>query len=436
MQALRHYLLAVQFFTSIPVTGRLAGRAAVHGRLCRIALGPGAQPADPGRGRRVLHHRHGADDRRLSRGWACRRGRWPGRQCRSRAGTRHHEGLAHWRLRGHGAGAGAAGQAQPAGAAGGPQPAGCRGRAGGGACAVAFLAAAHRAQPAACGRHRPVQKQAAGRPDFGRRAAGGIFVVFYAASACLSSAISYLFYSVCTLQRPCRRLDGPLVRAQAAGFYRRLPGCHAAGQRNRLLPGRGAGLALDVTGAPPKTRLWLVRHAQPLVAPRTCYGALDTPADLAATRAAAEHLAAALPPQSRVIHSTLQRCEQLALELQALRPDLASKPDARLREMDFGSWEWQAWESIARSDIDAWTAAFASYRPGLGENLAAVLARVAAALQDHDPGATQDVAWITHAGVIRSVAWLRAHGNGVLPRSEEWPIAAPGWGEWERIELG
>src|SRR3989344_3499786 len=59
--------------------------------------------------------------RLFSRGWACRRGRWPGRQCRSRAGTRHHEGLAHWRLRGHGAGAGAAGQAQPSGAAGGPK---------------------------------------------------------------------------------------------------------------------------------------------------------------------------------------------------------------------------------------------------------------------------------------------------------------------------
>ena len=176
-----------------------------------------------------------------------------------------------------------------------------------------------------------------------------------------------------------------------------------------------------MTGALPKTRLWLVRHAQPLVAPGTCYGALDIPADPAATRAAAEHLAAAVPPQARVIHSTLQRCEQLALELQALRPDLVSKPDARLREMDFGSWEGQAWDSIARSDIDAWTAAFASYRPGLGENLAAVLARVAAALQDHDPGATQDVVWITHAGVIRSVAWLRAHGNGVLPCSEEWP---------------
>lgn len=104
--------------------------------------------------------------------------------------------------------------------------------------------------------------------------------------------------------------------------------------------------------------------------------------------------------------------------------------------MDFGNWEGQAWEAIARSDIDAWTAAFAHYRPGLGENLAAVLARVAAALQDHGHGATQDVVWITHAGIIRSVAWLKAHGNGVLPCSEEWPVAAPGWGQWERIELG
>lgn len=191
-----------------------------------------------------------------------------------------------------------------------------------------------------------------------------------------------------------------------------------------------------------RARLWLVRHAQPLVAPGICYGALDVPADAAATRAAAERLAAALPDQAHVVHSTLQRCEQLAHSLQALRPDLTPKPDARLREMDFGSWEGQAWDAIARSDIDAWTAAFASYRPGNGENLSAVLARVAVALQDsatkhRAPDETlRDVVWITHAGVIRSVAWLQAHGSGVLPRSEEWPVAAPGWGQWEMVELG
>ena len=190
-------------------------------------------------------------------------------------------------------------------------------------------------------------------------------------------------------------------------------------------------------------RLWLVRHAQPRVAPGTCYGALDVPADPAATRAAAQRLAATLPPRIQVFHSTLQRCEQLAVDLQALRPDLTIQPDARLREMDFGSWEGQAWDAIARSDIDAWTAAFSSYRPGNGENLAAMLERVAAALHSLPPGGapppaeetTGDVAWITHAGVIRCVAWLQTHG-GVLPRSEEWPLAAPGWGGWDIAHRG
>lgn len=187
-------------------------------------------------------------------------------------------------------------------------------------------------------------------------------------------------------------------------------------------------------------RLWLVRHAQPLVAPGTCYGALDVPADPAATQSTAERLAAALPAQARVSYSTLQRCEQLALSLQALRPDLVSKPDARLREMDFGAWEGRPWDAIARTDIDAWTADFASYRPGQGENLAAVLARVSAALQDHrslpvaPTDAAPDVVWITHAGVIRCVAWLRAHGGSdVLPQSEEWPMDAPGWGQWDAV---
>ena len=67
-----------------------------------------------------------------------------------------------------------------------------------------------------------------------------------------------------------------------------------------------------------KNRLWLVRHAAPLVAPDTCYGGLDVPADAQATRAAAERLATALPAGALVVYSTLQRCELLAHELPAL----------------------------------------------------------------------------------------------------------------------
>ena len=186
-------------------------------------------------------------------------------------------------------------------------------------------------------------------------------------------------------------------------------------------------------------RLWLVRHAAPLVAPGTCYGALDVPADVQATRAAAERLATALPPGARVAYSTLQRCELLAHELQALRPDLTFTPDARLREMDFGCWEGKTWDAIGKSAIDTWVAGFATHAPGGGESLAQMLHRVAAALQTarewrNDQG-TMDVVWITHAGVARCVAWLQERGESALPRSEDWPAAAPGWGEWEIREL-
>ena len=193
---------------------------------------------------------------------------------------------------------------------------------------------------------------------------------------------------------------------------------------------------------PPATassRLWLVRHAAPLVAPGTCYGALDVPADAQASRAAAERLSMALPPAARVEHSTLQRCELLAHELQALRPDLAFTPDARLREMDFGRWEGQTWDTIGKSAIDTWVAGFATHAPGGGESLAHMLHRVAAALQTarewrSNQGA-KDVVWITHAGVARCVAWLQERGESALPRAEDWPVAAPGWGEWEIREL-
>lgn len=193
-----------------------------------------------------------------------------------------------------------------------------------------------------------------------------------------------------------------------------------------------------MSAPPAHGRLWLVRHAQPLVATGTCYGALDVVADPAATRTAAQRLADALPPGAQVFHSTLQRCELLALDLQALRTDLASKPDARLREMDFGDWEGRTWDDIGKPAVDTWTAAFATHAPGGGESLSAVLKRVSLALLDTQrlctAQATQDVVWITHAGVARCVAWLQApdrRSEDAMPRPDEWPVAAPAWGEWE-----
>lgn len=187
-------------------------------------------------------------------------------------------------------------------------------------------------------------------------------------------------------------------------------------------------------------RLWLVRHAPVLVQLGTCYGQLDLPADPQATVRCANQLASALPSGLVLRHSTLQRCELLAQAVQALRPDLALKPDTRLRELDFGAWEGRPWAELPRCEIDAWAAQLATYAPGGGERLVNMLARVGAALREARSCAEatgSDVVWITHAGVARCVQWLSGAPaqQGHAPCSAHWPPHAPAPGEWALYPL-
>ena len=180
-------------------------------------------------------------------------------------------------------------------------------------------------------------------------------------------------------------------------------------------------------------KLWLVRHAQPLVDTGICYGQLDMAADADATAECAARLAVQLPAGLGIISSPLQRCEQLAQALHALRPDLAYKTDARLQEMDFGRWEGRAWQDIDRSELAAWTGDFAHYKVGCdGESVTAFMARVGAAF-DALPG--QEAAlWITHAGVIRAVELL-ARSVRHIERADQWPLDAPKYGQWQLLNL-
>ena len=180
---------------------------------------------------------------------------------------------------------------------------------------------------------------------------------------------------------------------------------------------------------------WLIRHAQPLVAPGICYGALDVTADADASQAAAEALALVLPLGLHVIYSPLQRCEQLVEVLRGLRADLTLKVDLRLVEMNFGSWEGQAWDAIPRQELDDWTAAFETWRCGGGDCVRDVMQRVGSvwdetqALQQltHQP-----TVWITHAGVIRA-ATLISQGVRRVTLASQWPQDAPGFGQWRCV---
>ena len=180
-------------------------------------------------------------------------------------------------------------------------------------------------------------------------------------------------------------------------------------------------------------RLWLLRHAQPLIAPGTCYGQLDVPADAVLTQKAARTLQPLLPPETVLRHSPLQRCAQLASAIACT----TRIPDARLQEMHFGHWEGQAWNAIARAELDAWANTLAHYAPGGGENLSTMLMRVRQALHTswhHDSvHGTRDVLWVTHAGVVRCVQWLQRHPHA-LPHSADWNLPAPAFGGWITLD--
>ncbi len=175
--------------------------------------------------------------------------------------------------------------------------------------------------------------------------------------------------------------------------------------------------------------IWLVRHAQPLIAPGVCYGALDVAADADATGQVAHVLAQRLPPGAQIVASTLQRCELLALILCGLRPDLSYKTDARLVEMNFGKFEGKRWDSISQQAYDDWTADFWLHRFGGVESVAEFMARVALAWDEartQAAGGTTRV-WITHAGVIRA-AMLISKGVREIHEAALWPADAPAFG--------
>ena len=175
-------------------------------------------------------------------------------------------------------------------------------------------------------------------------------------------------------------------------------------------------------------KLWLVRHAQPLIATGVCYGATDVAAEPQATQEVAQALARTLPHGVSLVTSPLQRCECLAHCLRRIRPDLSYKTDARLVEMDFGCWEGQRWDAIPQAAFDRWMADFGGHRFGGRESVQEFMHRVACVWEETQRQGL-DAVWITHAGVIRA-ATLMAQGVHQVEQVAQWPRDAPAFGCW------
>jgi alpha-ribazole phosphatase len=156
--------------------------------------------------------------------------------------------------------------------------------------------------------------------------------------------------------------------------------------------------------------IWLFRHPKPIGADGRCIGSRS---DLAVDRRKAKRIAHRVRALARrdglareVLTSPLRRCADVGRWLR--RWGFMHRVDARLRELDFGAWDGRRWQEIAPAEVDAWVADFAAYRPGGGESLNEMIARLP----------RPDCALVvTHGGVINLLR------TGPHPSVASWPRA-------------
>jgi len=163
--------------------------------------------------------------------------------------------------------------------------------------------------------------------------------------------------------------------------------------------------------------LYVWRHPRPHGAAGRCVGRTDLALDPRKARRLARRIArfAAREGLPRIVlTSPLRRSVEVGRWLH--RWGWEHGVDAALNELDFGAWEGLRWDDVPRTEIDAWCAEFASYRPGGGEALVDLLARARA----WSAGTAHVV--VGHAGWIQALRWLRDRGDD-LPNAVEWPPA-------------
>jgi alpha-ribazole phosphatase len=167
-----------------------------------------------------------------------------------------------------------------------------------------------------------------------------------------------------------------------------------------------------------RLRIW--RHPKPIGAAGRCIGRTDLPVD----PRRAKRLAHRIRQHARrhglphaVVTSPLRRCADVGRWLR--RWGWRHERDARLIELDFGTWDGRRWRDIAWDEVRAWEADFMDHAPGGGESLRALRGRVEAVLADRCEQGDQDwpVLAVGHAGWINA---LRTREAAVLG-AQDWP---------------
>jgi alpha-ribazole phosphatase len=163
--------------------------------------------------------------------------------------------------------------------------------------------------------------------------------------------------------------------------------------------------------------LWCWRHPKAKGAAGRCIGRTDLPVDPRKAKRLAHRIrrTARLHGLPRAVHvSPLRRAHGVGRWL--ARWGWQVTVDARLAELDFGTWDGQPWSAIAWADVQTWQDDLLHHAPGGGESLAVLAQRVQAfvAVGEHTPRLV-----VSHGGWINALLHLPVGCVHVAAR--DWP---------------
>ncbi len=147
-------------------------------------------------------------------------------------------------------------------------------------------------------------------------------------------------------------------------------------------------------------KLYLIRHTKVDVEHGICYGQSDV-----GIAESFKEEAKVIKKQisdikfDKIYSSPLSRCKKLSEYLFGS----GIKYDDRLMELNFGDWELQKWNNLRNPTIDEWMKDFVNTPCPNGESFIEMYYRVKAFVNETKAQSIDNIAIVTHGGVIRCI---------------------------------
>lgn len=148
--------------------------------------------------------------------------------------------------------------------------------------------------------------------------------------------------------------------------------------------------------------IYVIRHTAPDIAKGVCYGYTDIPL-LPSFEAETQAIFPSIPNSIEVIYtSPLSRCKRLAYKLSESK-NVSVQEDARLKELNFGTWEMQRWDDIDSTLLLKWMSNYEEECCPNGESYRQLVNRVDNFLATLSQTDYKRIAIVTHGGVIKAM---------------------------------